>query len=570
MAGNEDQERRSLLARLLRRRSKDDAGPEPPLLNQLSAGDLTRLGADRLGPSIHLSAGGAAGAVLQRPRGGVRRSIVRRGLPLAFLGFGGLMVASMGFGTVDALTDEGGPSRSDILRLAVMAIISLAVLGQALAVFRSLPGGRWLAAGTGRAWRRLTAPIRPTSAAEIASAGGPPLLAQVGTVQLLSSAPPELGRGRPFRAAARKGGRIAGTGGWFVLLLAVIALVALSVMGLATSVVLSLAYGGGLGIALGMQVAFLAMVGSALVFLGLTALRSMSETRLRRPTRLLRRLFRYLMRWFDRGSSAAGEASGIATGGGSIPLRVAVTVLATASVAGLGFAPSLIEGGDDGPTVFVPGSPAPEPPVAGDTATPEPTEDGGVGTPTATPAGKTPTPTPMATPVGQTPSPTPTPTPVGQPTTPTPVGQPTTPTPVGQPTTPTLTPTPTPTPTSTATPPPPPPTGPGDIFGQLAGGGSFCAPIGGCIDVSLCPTSAADDTVPPCRRTNVNSSGSFSFLDVAPGDYTIMVDNCSGPKFCVIGSWTCEDVHLEPAQQLFVTLRDGANETAGPLGEICL
>ena len=361
MAETEGRNRRSLLARLLRRPSKDDADPEPPLLGQISAGDLKRLGADRLGPSIHLSAEGAAGAVLQKPRGGIRRSIGRRALPLVFLGFGGLMIAGMGFGTVDALTDEGGPSRSDFLRLALMAIMSLAVLGQALAVFRSLPGGRWLAAWPGRVWRRLTAPLRSTSAEEIASAGGPPLMAQVSTVQLLSSAPPELGQRNDLRSAAGKSGRIAGTGGWFALLLAVIALVALSAVGLATSVALSLAYGGGLGIALGMQLAFLAMVGSALVLLGLTAVRSVSDQRQRRPLRLLRRLLRYLLGWFDRGSSAAGRASGLTASSGSIPLRVVVTALATASVAGLGFAPPLIEGGDDGSMVAAISSPTPTP-----------------------------------------------------------------------------------------------------------------------------------------------------------------------------------------------------------------
>lgn len=111
----------------------------------------------------------------------------------------------------------------------------------------------------------------------------------------------------------------------------------------------------------------------------------------------------------------------------------------------------------------------------------------------------------------------------------------------------------TPTPTPEAPPTPTPPVE-GDIFGQvLYSNGSPCDPDQHpllCAEVSLCPQGIDWDDA-SCTLKDASDDGTFSFLDVAPGDYTVYV--ICGACF-VRGPSADKDVHLEPGQQPSVTI----------------
>ncbi len=125
------------------------------------------------------------------------------------------------------------------------------------------------------------------------------------------------------------------------------------------------------------------------------------------------------------------------------------------------------------------------------------------------------------------------------------------------------TPTPTASPTATATPAATPTPEPlGDIFGEVQNSdGSPCDPEQWplqCDAASLCPEGTepyptpGGPSNPLCTENEVAADGTFSFLDVPPGDYTVY-SICGG---CFVrGPSAEEDVQLDAGEQLNVTIR---------------
>src|SRR3989304_4159267 len=122
---------------LWRRRSANSG--RPLLLDQARSAELMRWGLARFAANLHRTR--EAPSTLD-----VRRLLLpspRIILPPLFLAFSIATSASLAAGTVNAV-DDGSLNGSDLVRLALMAVVTLAVLRQAGSVFRASPAGRAL------------------------------------------------------------------------------------------------------------------------------------------------------------------------------------------------------------------------------------------------------------------------------------------------------------------------------------------------------------------------------------------------------------------------------------------
>jgi MFS family permease len=317
----------------------------PLLLDQAGAAALSRLASERVADAAQ-----ERSPRQQKARGpsllGRAKRIV---LPLGMLAFGGLVTAGMAFGAVISASDGDGLTRTDALRIAVIALLSLMFLGQLLAMLRMLPGAGWVAA-------RFARPPPPPPPQ--------PLLDQVTATVLTRIAPEDLGvLSRAGRLRSR-GRRLADLGSWVALVAvalgAMLFIAAGSVLG-----AWSAFWQGGYGIGSLIQIAFLLLAGFGVLMVSKLGLGGLGQRRLRRRRRLLKRMLRYLLRLFDSGRRWAGEAVGVAGSGAATgymrhptsaferlshlsPLQFGRALVLTAVVAGLAFYPLFAHDGTAG------------------------------------------------------------------------------------------------------------------------------------------------------------------------------------------------------------------------------
>ena len=357
----------------------------PLLLDQAGAAALSRLAAER-----------PAGAAQDRsPRqqrahgpslaAGAKRIL----LPVGMLAFGAFVTAGMAFGAVISATDGDGLTRGDVLRIAVIGVLSLMFLGQLLAMLRMLPGAGWVAA-------RFARPPPPPPPL--------PLLDQVSATLLGRTAPEDLGHMSRAGLLRSRGRRLADLGSWVVLVAVALGAMLFIAAGSAFGA-WSAFWQGGFGIGSMLQIAFLLLAGFGVLMVSKLGLGGLGQRRLRRRKRLLKRMLRYLLRLFDSGRRWAADAAGVAGRGTATghmrhpaslldrlsrlsPLQFGRAFLLTAAVAGLAFYPLFAEEGSaagssggisglqlnaGGPVS--PGGPAPQPQPDTPTPTPTPTPD---------------------------------------------------------------------------------------------------------------------------------------------------------------------------------------------------
>ena len=314
----------------------------PLLLDQAGAAALSRLAAER-----------PAGAAEERsPRqqkahgpslaAGAKRIL----LPVGMLAFGAFITAGMAFGAVISATDDDGLTRGDVLRIAVIGVLSLMFLGQLLAMLRMLPGAGWVAA-------RFARPPPPPPPL--------PLLDQVSATLLSRTAPEDLGLMSRAGLLRSRGRRLADVGSW-------VGLVAVA-LGAMLFIAAGSAFGawaafwqGGFGIGSLLQIAFLLLAGFGVLMVSKLGLGGLGQRRLRRRKRLLKRMLRYLLRLFDSGRRWAADVAGVSGRGAATsymrhpaslldrlsrlsPLQFGRAFLLTAAVAGLAFYPLFADEG---------------------------------------------------------------------------------------------------------------------------------------------------------------------------------------------------------------------------------
>ncbi|MBE0609505.1 MAG: hypothetical protein IH609_09005 [Dehalococcoidia bacterium] len=365
-------------------------------------------------------------------------------LPMFAIVLGVVTALGLAVGAADALS--GPADKTAALRIGLLILVGAGLIRQARGLIRMLP----------LPWRRKrsAAPLRQA----------PLLLDQADDDAIRAAA------GR-LPAYAWRGpsppAQWVSSGSWFSLAVAVVAILAIALLGVAGNLVRLALTGGFTFVSASISLGMLSMLSVGLWTTVRALIRSVGEVRLRRRKRALQRLLRALLNWLMGGGRNRGAVSTLTAG------RFAgICALAFVAVVA-GLLPALA-GGDDGGTVAAASD------IAEPTATATPTRTPANALSTATPGGVSPTPTPhgsgggigarspatvggQATPTLQSGSggsspgganlaPTAIPTtaasnsPV---TTPTPTRTPT-PTPTSTPT-PTRTPTPTPTPTRTPT-----------------------------------------------------------------------------------------------------------------------
>jgi len=283
-----------------------------PLLAQVPLAEL----------APHLSAGehdGPADRTEVRRRASLSR-VGKRSISLLFLGLGIMSMLALARAVVAA--SSNGLSVDDAMLLVMLGIISLVVASQVLSLLRTLPGTRRIWRRTARARQRRTPPT-----------AGRPLLAQADARSLLDhmSTPPSRSSG-PSRLRS-----VAGTVGWVVLTLVIMAAAAAGAAVVGLSAIGSInAHGWGLGTLLGTGMA--ALIGYGVTALSIGLIRSWFERRRRRLRRLLMRLLRYLLRGFDRSTASLSRRLGRFDGrtgllGRGVLVTVGAAVVVAASTA---------------------------------------------------------------------------------------------------------------------------------------------------------------------------------------------------------------------------------------------
>jgi hypothetical protein len=384
------------------------------------------------------------------PRRDSRLRPVMKALPWLFAPLALLAIIGFANGILHAASKDGDIGVIGWMRLAVLALMVSAVLGQWTALLRRTPLGRTVA--------RVWASRRHASE----SATGGVLLdgAALSAVRRVSSS--DIGKARLSAIAAARGRRAVSAWTWWSLVIAV-PLVGAVVIGLLAFWMVRGVAEDGISFRLLLQVPMLlfGVIGVRMVIK--TGLRSLTNRRIRSRRRLLRRLLSWLLRLLGFRRGGPGYARGPVDKAYPSPAWIGLISLAALATFGLGIAPALGFGDDSGtgqasgvaasretstPTAtanLLVGSQTPAPPtVSGGARTGSPTV---VGT-------EAPTISPSVTPSPRAPSPTPL-TPSVTPTPPTPS---VTPTFTATPQTPTLTPTNSPTASPTATPVSPTPT----------------------------------------------------------------------------------------------------------------
>lgn len=251
--------------------------PKAPLLAQVPATELV--------PNLSSAGpGDASGRTRVRRRVGLSRAR-KRLVSLLFLSLGIMSVMALGRGAVAVTSD--GLSGDDALLLAMLALITLVVVSQALSLVRTLPGVRniWMWVARARLRRAGPIPRRPL----LAQAGARSLVPEMTTVSKGRTAR----RLRPF----------AQTAGWVALTLVIMA-VAMAGAGLVAASAVRSIDSRGWGPSTLLTLGFATLIGYGVTALSIGLVRSWFERRRRRLRRMLMRLLRYLLRGFDRATTA--------------------------------------------------------------------------------------------------------------------------------------------------------------------------------------------------------------------------------------------------------------------------
>jgi hypothetical protein len=347
-------------------------------LDQVSTGGLVRVAKSRnadapdpQGERVRVGEGRNAGRF---------KRVLKAILAPGFLLIGIVTIAMAIYGFISVLSDDDGLSARDILRLGLVALVSLLVLAQ---VVNTLSSSAWFRRAFSRGQELYES--GPTRAL---------LLGKLTDEEMISAAPADLGRSSLLHSAAASGRRGTSSGLWKLLILGLLAFCAFSLFGLLAALVYTLAGGDLLGLGFALQLVLTLVSAGVLALLARAAVRALSQHRMR--SRLLQRALRYLSR--APGQVASSVDRLVPT---SLPLRFGEAIAAMLAVIMLGLAPAILADDEDDGVSSVAAATATQGEVAteSETSTPTPTP-----TPECVPTVTvTPTPSPAATP---TPTPT--------------------------------------------------------------------------------------------------------------------------------------------------------------------
>jgi len=320
---------------LWRRRSANSG--RPLLLDQASSAELMRLGLDRFAANLHRTR--EAPSTLD-----VRRLLLpspRIILPPLFLAFSIATSASLAAGTVNAV-DDGSLNGSDLVRLALMAVVTLAVLRQAGSVFRASPAGRALSPLVHRLLptRRTGDQTEPTSRRAL-------LLDQVPEADLFAATPADFARVSALASAASSGRRVLHRAAWLAGIFIALGLAIAATAALGFNMARAFANGNAQTLTILVQVTFLLLAMTGSLALARVAWSAPREARLGSPLRFMPRLARQGFAYFAPAgravSSAVSGAVATVAGGGALaaPVTVAAMTVATVTVTSIGFGASL-------------------------------------------------------------------------------------------------------------------------------------------------------------------------------------------------------------------------------------
>src|SRR3990170_3339148 len=298
---------------LWRRRSANSG--RPLLLDQASSAELMRLGLDRFAANLHRTR--EAPSTLD-----VRRLLLpspRIILPPLFLAFSIATSASLAAGTVNAV-DDGSVSGSDLARLALMAVVTLAVLRQAGSVFRASPAGRALSPLVHRLLpTRDEDQTEPTSKHAL-------LLDQIPEADLLAATPAAFGSVSAVASAASSGRRVLHRAAWLAGTFIALGLAIAATAALGFNIARALANGSAQALAIFVQVMFLLLAMTGSLALARVAWSAPREARLGSPLRFMPRLARQGFAYFAPAgravSSAVSGAVATVAGGGALAAPV--------------------------------------------------------------------------------------------------------------------------------------------------------------------------------------------------------------------------------------------------------